>query len=928
MFWKKWFKKDTALSSGAFQKAFCAPFYMTDSCYPDFEHRRWDKSMRRRKADGKVGYLKKVPTWQGLNFGQKRWEFKKFGDKPITTFRDAASFSKALKKRGFERLGSGAYSTVFAKPGSDRVIKVTHSADNWIDYVQWAAHRGYAGKYAPQVYSYKQIKGSKQTFSVSVMERMDEVFHKLDDDHDYKMLSGMMTFVGAGNAKAKIMLDTLAPGVSQFVIDLYAEFGNDRFDLHDGNFMVRKDGSFALTDPVCGHSKLTTTRLRAGDFTPALVNLLREVLRVIIDIEANGLKPSKIWLIVCKDIDTGEYHVFRRPSDVPEEADAFQRFVSGVDTFIGHNFLGYDYPVCNRLLGTEVVDIASKSIDTLIISKLVDYPRDKHSVESYGKEFGLEKGEFSDWSKYSPEMEIYCKRDVDITEKIFLKYKKYIDKPVHKQAIVLEHEFQLICNSLEENGFAFNAKKANTLLIKVEAELALLDKAILDSFPPRLKLVREVTPKETKYGTISLTSIPAVLRGCVSDLSVGAPFSFCKWTEFNPSSHKQIIEVLNEAGWSPVVKTQTHIETEREYNKLKNQRLRNTSLDLTIKDLYSKLQSLQKTGWKVNEENLDTLPAKAPASIKTIANRIVLESRRRTLTEWLNLVDTDGRIHGKFYAIGAWTHRMAHQAPNTANIPNDLDTAGKKKLYGKELRSFWMAPKGRLLVGCDAEGIQLRIFAHYINDPEFTHALVSGKKEDKSDPHSLNQRILGSPCKSRAAAKRFIFALLLGAGIGKLAEILGCDQSTAQQALDRLIGRYEGFAKLKETIIPADARRGWFTGLDGRSVRILGDTEGARKHLAMSGYLQNGEAVVIKTAACIFNPKLADYDSYVVDIVHDEYQIETPNDMKIALEVAELVNAAIAEAGVILKTNCPLSGSYWDDDRKDYTIDTNWSKTH
>src|SRR5262249_10882325 len=149
-----------------------------------------------------------------------------------------------------------------------------------------------------------------------------------------------------------------------------------------------------------------------------------------------------------------------------------------------------------------------------------------------------------------------------------------------------------------------------------------------------------------------------------------------------------------------------------------------------------------------------------------------------------------GRIHGRFQGIGAWTHRMSHQKPNMANITNEYDTNGRIRLLGKELRQCWIAPKQKLLVGVDAEGIQLRIFAHYINDAEFIRSLVEGKKDDKTDPHSVNQQILGSCCKSRDAAKRFIFAFLLGAGIGKLSEILGVGQSEGQEALDRLYGRY------------------------------------------------------------------------------------------------------------------------------------------
>lgn len=650
-------------------------------------------------------------------------------------------------------------------------------------------------------------------------------------------------------------------------------------------------------------------------------------MKVVIDIEANGLhNPTKIWLIVCKDIDTNTYHIFRRPSDDEAERSRWISFSRNVRTWIGHNLLGYDAVVLNQLLDFDLDKISERCMDTLIVSKLVDYSRNGHSVEDYGLEFGLEKGKFNDFSKYSIDMERYCIRDVDITERIYRKYLKYISNPERQRSIRTEHDFQLICNRLEQNGFAFNTTKAEALLNKVETDLDFLDEAILSSFPPKLKLIREVTPKETKHGTISLTSIPAALRKDIVDLTVGAPFSYCSWNEFNPSSHKQIIGVLNDAGWKPVDKTKTHIDAERELSKLK--RTRNSQLDIRKQQLHTKLNNLKITGWKVNENNLETLPPKAPASIRTIANRIILEARRRTLTEWLDLVQSDGRIHGRFYGIGAWTHRMAHQSPNTANIPNELDTSGKKKLYGKELRSFWMAPKNRLLVGVDAEGIQLRIFAHYINDPEFTQALVEGKKDDKTDPHSLNQRIIGDICKSRAAAKRFIYALLLGAGLGKLAEILGCSQPEAQEALDRLLTRYSGWAYLKEEVFPKDAKRGWFVGLDGRAVRIPGDNESGRRHLAMSGYLQNGEAVCMKMATLQWWPKLKQYDARLVNFVHDEWQTEVPNNIEIALAVAKMQADSLRLVGEELKLNCPLAGSYWNDDLHDYTIATNWSKTH
>src|SRR5690606_5799494 len=109
------------------------------------------------------------------------------------------------------------------------------------------------------------------------------------------------------------------------------------------------------------------------------------------------------------------------------------------------------------------------------------------------------------------------------------------------------------------------------------------------------------------------------------------------------------------------------------------------------------------------------------------------------------------------------------------------------------------------------------------------------------------------------------YALLLGAGIGKLTEILGTDQPETERALDRLLSRYTGWATLKEEVFPKDAKRGYFIGLDGRAVRIPGDTESNRRHLAMSGYLQNGEAVCMKLATLKWHHKLAGMDSMLVN---------------------------------------------------------------
>lgn len=652
-------------------------------------------------------------------------------------------------------------------------------------------------------------------------------------------------------------------------------------------------------------------------------------MKVVCDIEANSLvNPTHIWVIVCKDVDSGELHIFRKVTEDVQAKELFLQFAKLVETWIGHNWLEYDYPHLNRLLGLSIPDVDVRSTDTLILSRLVDYSREGgHSIEQYGLEFGLEKIQFNNFKEYSQEMEDYCVRDVQICEKVYRKFIPFTSKTENQSAIRLEHSFQLVVNSLHNNGFAFNSKRARTLLDQVTKELELLDKEILNAFPPREVIVREFIPRLTKHGTISRTSIPRSLHGNIHLYEAGRPYQLTKWVEFNPASHKQILQVLNEAGWKPVDKTKSHTDTLREVNRLKRSRDRDQAFDITLNNAIMKLQSLERVGFKVNETNLLTLPEAAPAPARTLARRILYEDRRRTLTQWLGLVQDNGRIHGKFVGIGAWTHRMAHQKPNTANIANEFDLLKRKRLLGKEMRSLWCAPKNRLLVGVDAEGIQLRIFAHYIDDKEFTDALVNGRKSDKTDPHSLNQRILGSVCSSRAAAKRFIFALLLGAGIGKLAEILAVSEDETKTALERLMVRYTGFTHLKETVLPSDGRRGYIVGLDGRHVRLPAETASGRTHLAMSGYLQNGEAIIIKRAAVHFVPLLPP-SVKLVNIVHDEYQLEAPNNMDLAISVATIVSDAIAYAGEYYHLKCPQKGSYWSEDLNDYTIATNWAYTH
>lgn len=181
------------------------------------------------------------------------------------TFDDGLTFASKLRKKGFVRLGSGCFSTVLARPGKDRVIKITHQlGDGWIDYIQWAGQNGYAGGFAPRVYSYKYIK-AKEPFSIAVVERMDHLLYNADKKGPIPPIMSLLPHAANDNDMAKSMLDLVAPGLVKFRMELQAKF--KYLDLHGGNVMVKGD-RICFTDPVGGHGSgsVIKTRLRSSDF--------------------------------------------------------------------------------------------------------------------------------------------------------------------------------------------------------------------------------------------------------------------------------------------------------------------------------------------------------------------------------------------------------------------------------------------------------------------------------------------------------------------------------------------------------------------------------------------------------------------------------------------------------------------------------------
>ena len=340
-----------------------------------------------------------------------------------------------------------------------------------------------------------------------------------------------------------------------------------------------------------------------------------------------------------------------------------------------------------------------------------------------------------------------------------------------------------------------------------------------------------------------------------------------KLIPFNPGSRDQIAERLMRRGWKP------------------------TKLTPTGKPV-------------VDDEALKDV--KIPEA-QQIYRYMLLQKRIAQVFSWLEAADSNGVVHGKVITNGAVTGRMTHHSPNMAQVPASYSP------YGKECRECWIARPGYVLVGIDASGLELRMLAHYMNDPAYTETVINGKKEDGSDIHSVNMRAAGLP--DRDTAKTFIYAFLYGAGAAKIGSIIGGSAADGRALIDKFLDATPALQRLKNKVsIIAKRYDSSLPGLDGRLLRVRSE------HSALNTLLQGAGAIVMKQALVIFEKLLKSYriEFRFVANVHDEWQLEVPEVH--AKFVGELGQRAIRQAGGVLQLRCPLDG--------DFAIGRDWSQTH
>ena len=377
--------------------------------------------------------------------------------------------------------------------------------------------------------------------------------------------------------------------------------------------------------------------------------------KVVFDIETT-MTADKIWCIVCKHGDT--YYQFRE-----DKLHRFEEFIKQTEEVIGHNILGFDIPVVNKIFGYDLFANCKKT-DTLVLSRLLNpMIEGGHSLKNWGTKLGHNKIHFEQFDFFTEEMLTYCRNDVELTERLY----KFLSTKTKDfgQSIELEHKVAEIIQKQHDTGFKINVIDAYELQCKFQEDMNDLTTKVRQTFPP-LKIETEFIPKSNNKA-----------RGYVK----GVPFTKVKYKEFNLGSRQQIAERLMLLGWKPKKKTDK--------------------------------------GHVIVDEKVLSQIHNIPEA-KLINRYLMLQKRIAQVSSWIEAIKEDGRVHGKVITNGTITGRMSHQSPNMAQIPAVYSP------YGKECRALWTVNKGYKLVGVDASGLELRMLAHYMNDKDYTHEVVNG----------------------------------------------------------------------------------------------------------------------------------------------------------------------------------------------------------
>jgi DNA polymerase-1 len=272
------------------------------------------------------------------------------------------------------------------------------------------------------------------------------------------------------------------------------------------------------------------------------------------------------------------------------------------------------------------------------------------------------------------------------------------------------------------------------------------------------------------------------------------------------------------------------------------------------------------------QDVLEDLAAHHEVPAIVLEYRQLLKLKGTYLDALPSLADENGRIHTTFNQVGTATGRLSSTNPNLQNIP--VRTA-----IGREIRVAFVAAPGNLLMSADYSQIELRLMAHFSQDPLLLDAYRTGK-----DIHTLTAAEVFEvdaetmDKETRARAKAVNFGIVYGISPFGLAAQLGIEQRVAKEYIERYFARYKGVeAFIARTL--EQVRRDQFVKTAFGRVRPIPDIQsrnpnqrGFAERTAINTPLQGTAADLIKIAMLRIDAAMRErrMKSVMTLQVHDE----------------------------------------------------------
>jgi DNA polymerase-1 len=286
-----------------------------------------------------------------------------------------------------------------------------------------------------------------------------------------------------------------------------------------------------------------------------------------------------------------------------------------------------------------------------------------------------------------------------------------------------------------------------------------------------------------------------------------------------------------------------------------------------------------KTGPSTDQEVLEKLSEEHPLPRLVLEHRSLSKLKGTYVDALPALVDpADGRIHTTFNQAGAATGRLSSQDPNLQNIPVRTELS-------RRIRAAFVAPPGRLLLSADYSQIELRILAHFAEDPSLLESFRLGE-----DVHSRTAaETFGVPASEvtpdqRRVAKVLNFGIAYGLSAFGLSQRLDMPPAEAQAIIDRYFARYAGVKRWLDGTVAAARESGEVRTLWGRRrelPEIRSRNPGLRQaaeRMAVNTPIQGTAADIVKVAMLRVDRALAaeGLASRMILQVHDELVLEVP----------------------------------------------------